>query len=276
MAGLRGLFSFYIDSSLHVAFSVFAFTYITYLEMGVSPSFDLLGFVFFATVLGYNFVKYYGFLSYHSTNPNWRVRLISLLSLVSSGMALFFLQRLDLKSILTVALLALLTFFYAMPVSVAGNRRIELSNLRGLFGFKIYIIAIVWTSTTCLLPILESDFTVLHQTYALLLNRFLWVLVLMIPFEIRDLKYDALSLGTLPQRIGIQGAKYLGYVLLGIICLVTLNTVTSLETVMITVVVAVISAVCIRQATPNQGRFYSAFWVEGIPLLWMGLLLVFS
>jgi hypothetical protein len=57
------LFDFYIKSSLHVGLSVFSFTGISYYQLGLTPDIPVLVLVFCATVLGYNFVKYIGFVS---------------------------------------------------------------------------------------------------------------------------------------------------------------------------------------------------------------------
>ena len=44
-------------------------------------------------------------------------------------------------------------------------------------------------------------------------QRFLFVFVLMLPFEIRDMKYDSLKLSTIPQQIGIIKTKAIGLLL---------------------------------------------------------------
>ena len=276
MTRLLGWISLYIDCSLHVAFSVLAFTCITFLELGIPSSCDLLYFVFFSTIAGYNFVKYYGFLASYTTNPNWRINVIGILSLVSLGIAFFFFQKLNLISICTVVVLALLTFFYAIPIPAANYLKIGVRGLRGFSGFKVFIIALVWSFATVFLPFSESKFAVSSSLYVLLITRFLWVLVLMIPFEIRDLEHDDSSLGTLPQKLGVEGAKYLGYVLLLIICIVSFVTVPVLKISLVTGSVALVSALCIWGARINQGPFYSALWVETIPVFWLGLLLIFS
>jgi len=58
MKMLSLLFNRYVNSSVHVAFAVCSLVGVTCLEFDINSTISLLGFVFFATVTGYNFVKY--------------------------------------------------------------------------------------------------------------------------------------------------------------------------------------------------------------------------
>ena len=55
---LSSVFSFYINSSIHVAFAVLAFVGISMLEYDLEIPNALWVFIFFGTITGYNFVKY--------------------------------------------------------------------------------------------------------------------------------------------------------------------------------------------------------------------------
>ena len=41
------------------------------------------------------------------------------------------------------------------------------------------------------------------------IQRYLYVVIAMLPFEIGDMKYDSIKLSTIPQRIGIARTKVL-------------------------------------------------------------------
>jgi len=60
MTFLKQLFNFYINSSIHVALAVYALAYITLVEYDIEYDENVLYFVFYATITGYNFVKYFG------------------------------------------------------------------------------------------------------------------------------------------------------------------------------------------------------------------------
>ena len=57
MQSLKRLFDFYINSSIHVALAVSSLVYITILEFHLKLDIEIILFVFFATITGYNFVK---------------------------------------------------------------------------------------------------------------------------------------------------------------------------------------------------------------------------
>ena len=59
MTLLKQLFNFYINSSIHVALAVYSLTYITLVEYGIKYDEDVLYFVFYSTITGYNFVKFF-------------------------------------------------------------------------------------------------------------------------------------------------------------------------------------------------------------------------
>ncbi len=104
-------------------------------------------------------------------------------------------------------------------------------TLRKIPIIKLVAVALVWVLLIALLPIfseytiysygygysfepLMDDFAVLQGWEAIQLGIF--VVSLCIPFEIRDLKYDEHTLGTLPQLIGVGKTKMLGIFLCGI------------------------------------------------------------
>ena len=65
MKVLRRLFDFYINSSIHVALAVTSLVMVTLYEFELPLDFALVGFLFFGTITGYNFVKYAGVAGLH-------------------------------------------------------------------------------------------------------------------------------------------------------------------------------------------------------------------
>ena len=61
---------------------------------------------------------------------------------------------------------------------------------------------------------IENKIELSSDVWILLLQRFVFVVVLILPFEIRDLSVDDKILGTLPQRIGVKNTKLYGLLLL--------------------------------------------------------------
>jgi len=276
MKVLKVLFQFYINSSCHVALSVGAFTYLSAIQLGIPVAAYLLFFVFFATILGYNFVKYLGFIALLKQSEIQVPTGIVLISVMAAMMLFIFIGNFSVVSIAILAFMAGLTFLYAMPLSFKKQTPHTIVNLRGLSGVKVFIIAFVWSVTTALLPALEAGLPCSLSLILMLLQRFVWVLVLMIPFEIRDLKYDHPSLATWPQNFGVRNTKIIGTVLLTVILLLEIsNGVRQGTWFWILLIMVLITCLMIWQSKREQSFYYSAFWVEGIPILWLAMLLLF-
>src|SRR5690606_1692626 len=102
------------------------------------------------------------------------------------------------------------------------------------------------------------------------LQRFLLVMMLMLPFEIRDLQYDSLKLATIPQKIGVLKTKIIG-TLIGILFFVLeffkmqINT----KLVALTLIVAIMILLYLWFANKSRSDYYSSFWVESIPIQWL-------
>lgn len=104
---------------------------------------------------------------------------------------------------------------------------------------------------------------------------FFFVIALTLPFEIRDLKFDELDLSTIPQNIGIRNTKWLGTGLIiaaGIFAYFQ-NYINDSD-LPVTLGIFALTAISIWASDKEQGSYYASFWVEGIPILWLILLLV--
>lgn len=276
MALLKQIFNFYIDSSIHVALAVFALSWVTLLEFGIPYDRAVLYFIFFASITGYNFVKYFGLARFHHRSlTNW-LKLIQVFSLMCFIGMCYFALKLELISLVVILGFGVVTFLYAIPFLPNKILYDKHKNLRNVSGLKVYIIALVWAGVTVVLPLLNNHVPLDTNVVVTGFQRFVFVTVLMFPFEIRDLIYDSLKLATIPQQIGIKNTKMVGVLLLMLFFLLEFlkpqlnveHTVSLLITMFVTLMFLIF-------ANRNQGRYYSSFWVEGIPLVWLLLLLVF-
>ena len=276
MALLKQIFNFYIDSSIHVALAVFALSWVTLLEFGIPYDRAVLYFIFFASITGYNFVKYFGLARFHHRSlTNW-LKLIQVFSLMCFIGMCYFALKLELISLVVILGFGVVTFLYAIPFLPNKILYDKHKNLRNVSGLKVYIIALVWAGVTVVLPILNNHVPLDTNVVVTGFQRFVFVTVLMFPFEIRDLNYDSLKLATIPQQIGIKNTKMVGVLLLMLFFLLEFlkpqlnveHTVGMLITMFVTLMFLIF-------ANRNQGRYYRSFWVEGMPLVWLLLLLVF-
>ncbi|WP_255362829.1 hypothetical protein [Tenacibaculum sp. MAR_2009_124] len=164
-----------------------------------------------------------------------------------------------------------ITVLYAIPF-FGGFRK----NLRSISYLKILIVSLVWSAVTVILPAYDFGVNKLDIMNILLMvvQRFLFVFVLILPFDIRDMKFDAISLQTIPKKIGLKQTKKMGFVILSI-CLILeflIDGNTSFSNVF--VVVFFIVLVFLMRASEDQPFFYSSLGVEAIPIIWWFLLIL--
>ena len=113
--------------------------------------------------------------------------------------------------------------------------------------------------------ILSADY------YVTWVQRFIFVICWIIPFEILDSKTDAVSLNTLPQKYGVRRAKLFGMILVIPFMIMEFLKVNYSFAVL---PIAVIMVLFIHFSSVKRSQYYTSFWVESVPVLWWMLLLL--
>ena len=237
----------------------------------------ILYFIFYASVIGYNFVKYFGVARFHNRQLIFRLKWIQVLSFVCFCLMIYYAFQLQLKTFIWIAVFGLATFFYAIPFLpkrlFVDNRH----NFRSIKGLKIYVIALTWVGVTVFLPLINSEYSISADVVIVALQRFVFVIILMLPFEIRDLKFDSLKLGTIPQKIGIKKTKLLGVLMLVLMfCLEYFKDEIVVKQIIVLSIMIAITFLFLVFSKKEQGKYYSAFWVESLPIFWLLLLLLLT
>lgn len=267
MKFFKTVIDFYINASIHVALAVYALLRITEIYFEIPHNELLDWFVFFATITGYNFVKYAGIAKLHHRSLTKNLQVTQVFSLICFLLMCYFAWLLPLRILLFFVPFGLLTFLYAVPF-LSGFQK----NLRSIGYLKIIVVAIVWAGTTVLLPIYANESSFTSEMYLMLIQRFLLVIILILPFDIRDVQYDAISLQTIPKKIGVENTKKFGYVLL-LLCLVLEFMISpNSHFRMAFLGMFFLLLFLLMRAQVNQSKYYSSFWVEAVPILWSFLL----
>lgn len=257
------LFKFYINASIHVALSVYAFIRITEMYLDIVPNRNLNYFIFFGTITGYNFVKYFGIAKFHHRSLTKKLKQIQVFSLLCFVFLFYFGFQLSTETLLLYGAFGALTVLYAIPF-LSGFQK----SLRAISYLKIVIVAFVWAGATVILPVLDAGKGLDTNAVLIALQRFLIVTVLILPFDIRDIQYDAISLQTIPRKIGIEKTKKLGYILLLFALVLEFLISPNSEFKTVFLVLFFLMLFSVMRAKVNQSSYYSAFWVESIPVIW--------
>ncbi|WP_055447824.1 hypothetical protein [Lacinutrix mariniflava] len=267
---IKQFIDFYLNSSIHVALAVYALSWITLFQFNISYDEDILYFIFYATITGYNFVKYFGIAKFHHRSLTDALKIIQVFSFVCFLLLCYYATQLQLKTLISIAVFGVITFLYAIPFIPKSFYLDHQQNLRDVSGLKVYVIALVWAGVTVFLPLINDDFNINVDVYITAFQRFIFVVVLMLPFEIRDLKFDNLKLATIPQKIGVKYTKGIGLVLLIFFFFAEFfkNELTH-GSIIKTLIVALITFCFLVFSNKKRNRYYSSFWGESIPIFWL-------
>ncbi|MBE9489779.1 MAG: hypothetical protein IMY67_05750 [Bacteroidetes bacterium] len=274
MRFINQILDFYINSSIHVALAVLSLSWITLIEFDIPYDEGILYFIFFATITGYNFVKYFGLAKFHHRRLATWLKLIQVFSLCCFIGLCFYVYQLNSTTLIYVFGAGIITFLYAIPFLPKRLFIDKKENLRAVSGLKIYVIALVWVGVTVFIPLINNNFQINFDVVITALQRFVFVIVLMFPFEIRDMKFDSLKLSTIPQQLGIKKTKAIGVLMLGMFFFLEFLKDDIFTNRIITLfIVACITLLLLVFSEEKSNKYYSSFWVEGIPILWLILML---
>lgn len=178
-------------------------------------------------------------------------------------------------SLVVVALLGL----YLLPLQGADGRSI---GLREIPGFKAVLIAAGWTFVTMGVSSSEPSEGVLFDGW-LAAVQFCFFMALAIATDIGDLKYDRPALKTLPQVLGIRGAKVFAVILMIPVmwyyfisqALVVVGGSGMRAMFVLPLIGSVLTAVAIAMVGVDRPKWYFAILLDGMVLLipilgWLG------
>ena len=203
------LFYFSINSNIFISLAAVSLTFATQVQLGMQPQFHpYLLLIFFATLFDYNVHRLITVITnkeaLNSQKHRWVKQHLYLFYLLVATSVIGFLCTIfyaDPKVLVTLAPISLITLFYSVPVF--KNKK-SIFRLREIPCLKIFLISFVWSVSTIFLPIIQSARTFTKATIlVMLLERFLFVFAITIPFDIRDMQADTRQrLKTIPLLIG--------------------------------------------------------------------------
>lgn len=262
----KKIFDFYLDASIHVALAVFCLIQVTVFFLNISPDNHLSYYVFFGTIACYNFIKYGVEAEKYILVANRYHKNIQFFSFLCLGIAIYHAYFLNLQSWIAIGILLVLTGLYALPILPMGIK------LRSHGLLKIALVGLIWAGTTVVLPNLAINQPLTWDFGVETLQRFILVIVLLLPFEIRDLAYDNPDLNTLPQRIGVANTKIFGaFATVIFFSLTFLKENISTHEVVSSGVLFLALGWVIYITKRNQSKYFASFWVEAIPIFWWGV-----
>ena len=207
---------FLLFSNLFIALCAVAQALVTYQLVHVKPDTSVLGLLFFSTLALYNFSILLSKPKDPLNSPFRRVkwifshyRLMITLTLIAIFSCISLIFFLSLTGQILLMILGVISVGYNLPLFSFHDKRFGLRNIPGV---KLFLIAIVWSLSVVLLPILEIKGNELiaistRDTILLIAKRFLFIAAITVPFDIRDLFQDrSAALKTIPVLFGEKKA----------------------------------------------------------------------
>ena len=217
MSLIKKIIDLILYGNFWIATAAMALTFQTQIILqGAFELTPLAWFVFFSTFLLYALHRIVGILRLkdfleierYSVINQFRHHIIYYAIAAAIG-AVYFFFRLDQKVQLALIIPAILSLGYVFPFF--GKKR----RLRDFDQIKIYLIALVWSFVTVLLPFIESGQSWNLSIILLFIERALFIFAITLPFDIRDLQVDDHSdVKTIPAMIGVIKTKQLAYIIL--------------------------------------------------------------
>lgn len=271
MQFLKKIIDFYIFSNLHVALGTFCLVKITLLPFHIYESSSAL-FVLLSTVISYNFIRFYRISDIKTWYYDWLKKykiFLFILTGISFFALIYLFFSLQLKAIMWLLPFSFFTFFYIIPLPFKNI------SLRNVPGVKLFIIAISYAGITVLFPLAQNDIPITINEWILFIQRFLFIVIITIPFDIRDLYCDNESMNTLPQKVGVKKSKLIG-VFFGMLFLMLefFKNPTNDKYLIINLIVVITSILFLIFSKEKQSKYYSAFWVESLPIFWFLLIFI--
>ena len=266
---MKSFVRFIVYSNIFVAFCVLGLSIGSEILLDTA-NYKLSQFVFFATLFTYNFQRIVRLSKTREhARKDWlnknklAIFFIVVISVIMSAFR-FFDFKTNTQIIIVIS--GIISVLYPF-----GLREIPFS--------KIFIISLVWTVSTMLLLVLENNISFDSNITLHLIGRFLFVLAITIPFDIRDLKFDDKKLKTIPIIIGESRAKLLAVLILliaeALYSIQYFANQISLQHLIGIIILFLVTSILIIKSSEEKSDFYYSICIESMSLL-LYLILGFS
>ena len=269
---IKGVFKFYVYSNLHVSVAIWALVRLTGYFFYIDTTFSAF-FVGCSTLLSYNLIRFVKLRKHTNRHvmAAWckihdiPLKVINGLAVIGLIYCMFYIP---MRALFVVVPFAIITVLYMLPVFKIKNKSV---SLRTLPGIKIFSIAVSWSGMVVVFPLVVNGFPINAQVKWFFLQQILFVLVLTLPFDIRDIDFDSKELKTIPQRLGLVKTKAFGILLLILVLGINYNFFIEGDFLSTLGMVCLLGTLLLF-SKKEQSVYYSSFLVEAVPIFWCVLL----
>jgi len=257
---MKSFIRFLVFSNILVAFCVLALALSTELLLG-AVNYKISQFVFFATLFTYNFQRIVRiWRGVNHVRKKWldkhKIAIISL-TIIGGILSFYLFLEFQTKTQIVIVISGVLSVLYPF-------------GLRKIPFVKIFVISLIWMTSTILLLVVENNLIVNQNIIMHLGARFLFVFAIAIPFDIRDLKHDDSALKTIPLIFGQSKARLIAVVALFIAEVIAIiqymNCWISFQHLIAIISLLFLSLILVIKSNRDRGEMFYSFWVESLSI----------
>ncbi len=234
-----------------------------------SSNINVCVFVFFACLFTYNFQRIVRIKKGDKhKRKEWtenNLQLIHSLIIIGAIISIYFFIKFNLTTQIIIIFSGFISIVYPFII-------------RDKPYCKIFAITSVWTISTMLLLISENNLP-FNKTIALhLFYRFIFVFVITIPFDLRDLKYDKKNIKTIPTLLGFQKSKFLVFILLIVMLIISLlmyqYKYLSLNFMIGNGVTCIFTYILVSVINEKRKDLFFSLWIESLSIFYFLFLII--
>lgn len=260
---------FILSHSVFIACCAMSMAFQTVLLLHLESGIALYGFIFFATVCSYNFywlLSRFSFVGPHHIGEFLKSEILKFILLAISGAGLLICFQWSTLKLVHVLPAMLLTMLYALPL--LPLRIFRFARQAGVL--KTTTLAITWTYVTAFIPMQHSIRVLSNAELFILTRRFLFMLMLCIIFDSRDIAVDKIrGLRSLATDLSPKTLRYLIFCIFFILFasnfLFRYFGVSIAETIALQLSTLVM-LLAYYLSTKKQGYFFYYFFIDGLML----------
>ena len=258
---------FFINTNIFVSISTFCLYKISELLFGFQ-NYKIGLFVFFSTLFAYNYMRLPLFFQEDDSNSystDYYQKSIYFFLFISAIFIIFLSSSLELKFIQLLFPPILISIIYPLLIKI-NNRQYGIRNIP---FFKIFLISFTWSYVTLLLPALYYNIQLDYFLLSSFFERFLFVLAIAIPFDIRD--YHSDKIRTIPNTIGVINSKIFAW-----FCLLLIQILLIIHVIQSNIVIPIflglflsieICSLVIYLTNTERSSFFYSILVESLSLV---------
>lgn len=260
---------FILSHSIFISICAAALCYQTFQLLHLPPNNFIYGLVFFATLSSYNFywlISKYHFSDSGSLFPFVLKHISNFTIFIFAGIGLLFCLYFLPAIIPVISVSVLLTLLYSLPLWPV--KKFKLIRKAGFL--KTVLLAFTWTFVTIMIPVQQVILFSNRSLGLLFIARFLFMLMLCVIFDSRDIKIDKIhslrSLATDVSRKALQiimAIVFVLYLAAGFLLRYYFDDHAQLIAFLIT---GLVTLLVYRLSQKKQGYLFYYFLVDGMML----------